>query len=98
MAALLSTLAYLINLYEYVVIAAVLMQLLLQANVIKYTNGFVKSLYQALYTVTEPVFAVVRRYLPPRFKRGPVDFSPIVLILLCWLARFLLLVTANAIA
>jgi YggT family protein len=98
MAELLGTIAYLIYLYGFVVFAAVLMQLLLQGNVISYSNGFVKSLYQGLYTVTEPVIALVRRNLPLRFKRGPVDFSPLILLLLCWLAQIVLGMLAYAVA
>jgi YggT family protein len=98
MAELLLTLAWLISLFEIVVIAAVILQLLLQGNVISYSNGFVKSLYQALYTVTEPALAIVRKNLPPAFKRGPVDFSPLVLILLCWVARSGLAVMASVAA
>ncbi len=37
-----------------------------------------------LYTITEPLLAPIRRRLP---YGGPVDFSPLVLILLLWLVE-----------
>lgn len=41
-----------------------------------------------LYTITEPLLAPIRRRLP---YGGPVDFSPMVLILLLWLAEQVLI-------
>lgn len=41
-----------------------------------------------LWNVTEPLLAPLRRRLPPT---GPIDWSPMVLILLLWLAEGLLL-------
>ncbi len=40
-----------------------------------------------LYTITEPLLAPIRRHLP---YMGPVDFSPLVLILLLWLVEQIL--------
>lgn len=40
-----------------------------------------------LYTITEPLLAPIRRFLP---YTGPVDFSPLVLILLLWLVEQIL--------
>lgn len=40
-----------------------------------------------LYTITEPLLAPIRRRLP---YMGPVDFSPLVLILLLWLVEQIL--------
>ncbi|MCS7179457.1 MAG: YggT family protein [Anaerolineae bacterium] len=40
-----------------------------------------------LYTITEPLLAPIRRRLP---YTGPVDFSPLVLILLLWLVEQIL--------
>jgi len=41
-----------------------------------------------LYTITEPLLAPIRRRLP---YAGPWDFSPLVLILLLWLAEQILI-------
>ncbi|MFQ5856335.1 MAG: YggT family protein [Anaerolineae bacterium] len=42
---------------------------------------------QILYQVTEPILAPIRRYLP---QTGMIDFSPLVAIILIWLAQELL--------
>lgn len=41
-----------------------------------------------LWDITEPLLAPIRRRLPPT---GPVDFSPMVLILILWLIEQILL-------
>jgi YggT family protein len=43
-------------------------------------NPFVRSLAQALNAVTEPLLRPIRNAMP---DLGPVDISPIVLILAC---------------
>jgi YggT family protein len=81
---LLGFIAYLIGLYEIIVIAAVILQLLLQFNVLNYSNQFVRSIYQGLYAVTEPLLAPIRARLP---QASGIDFSPLVLILICLFLR-----------
>jgi len=76
---LLVFIAYLINLYMYVVLAAVILSLLIHFNVVNTYNPFVRTLWQALSAVTEPLLGPIRRMLP---NTGGLDFSPIVL----WLA------------
>lgn len=75
---LIGFISHIVWLYELVVVAAILMQLLFQFNAIPYSNPMVRSIYQALYSVTEPVLAPIRRRLP---KTGTLDLSPLVLIL-----------------
>lgn len=41
-----------------------------------------------LYGITEPLLAPIRRHLP---DVGPLDFSPLILILLLWLAEQVLI-------
>ncbi len=41
-----------------------------------------------LWNITEPLLAPIRRRLPPT---GPIDFSPMVLILILWLVEQILL-------
>ncbi|MFM1816503.1 MAG: hypothetical protein RLZ98_3198 [Pseudomonadota bacterium] len=77
---LLGFISYLITLYTYVVIAAVVMSWLINFNVINAYNPFVRTLWQALVAVTEPLLRPIRRMMP---DLGGVDISPIVLLLLC---------------
>ena len=72
-----------LNLYWWVVVAAVVMSWLTAFNVINMHNNFARSLSHALYALTEPVFRPLRRIIPPI---GGLDLSPlIVLVLLSWL-------------
>lgn len=69
---------YLLTLCWWVVFIAVIFQLLIQFGVINTYNDFVRGLHQALYSVTEPVFARVRRMLP---ATGNIDLSPLIVLL-----------------
>ena len=81
---LLDFLAYLVQLYEWIVIASVILSWLLAFNVINYANPFVRSLWQAISAVTDPLLKPIRRLLP---NLGGLDFSPIVLLLACLFVR-----------
>ena len=76
---LLVFIAYVINLYQYVVLAAVILSLLIAFNVVNTYNPFVRTLWEALRAVTEPLLRPIRRLLP---NTGGIDFAPLVL----WLA------------
>jgi YggT family protein len=76
---LLAFIAYVIYLYQYVVLAAVILSLLISFSVVNTYNPFVRTLWDALRAVTEPLLRPIRRMLP---RTGGLDFSPIVL----WLA------------
>ena len=75
---LLNFIGYLISLYEVVVIAAVVFSWLIAFNVINASNPIVRSLWQALTAVTEPLLKPIRRMMP---DLGGLDLSPIVLLL-----------------
>ena len=47
-------------------------------NVINTSNGFVRSLIEISYTLTEPPLRIIRKVLP---VIGSIDFSPVVLVL-----------------
>jgi YggT family protein len=85
---LLNFISYLISLYTYVVIAAVIMSWLIGFNVINPYNPFVRSLWQAVTAVTEPLLKPIRRMLP---DMGGLDLSPIVLLLACYFVQSVVL-------
>ena len=64
-----------IQLYMYIVFAAVIMSWLIAFNVVNTRNQFVAMVAEFLYRITEPVFALVRRWIPPF---GGLDLSPLV--------------------
>ncbi len=88
MTGLLLFIAYLIHLYEYVVIAAVVLSWLIGFNVINAYNPFVRSLWQAITAVTEPLLKPIRRMMP---DLGGLDLSPVILLLALLFLRWIVI-------
>lgn len=68
----------LIDIYTWVIIAAVVMSWLVNFGVINIYNSFARSVVHALDALTEPVFRQVRRVVPPI---GGLDLSPLVVLI-----------------
>jgi len=89
---LLSFISYLITLYTYVVIAGVIMSWLISFNVINLYNPVVRTIWEAINAVTEPLLRPIRsftqRLLPD--LRG-IDISPIFLLLGCLFVQSVIL-------
>ena len=77
---LLNFISYIVQLYIYVIVAGVILSWLIAFGLINGQNPFVRSLYQALHAVTEPLLGPIRRILP---DLGAIDISPVVLIFGC---------------
>lgn len=75
---LLGFIRYIISLYIYVVIASVVMGWLMAFGVINAYNPMVRSIWQALSAVTEPLLRPIRSVLP---NMGGIDISPIILLI-----------------
>ncbi len=75
---LLNFINYVINLYSYVVFAAVIMSFLLAFNVINPRNAVVQTIWTTLTALTEPLHGPIRPALP---DFGAIDLSPVVLLL-----------------
>lgn len=73
-----------LNLYEYVIIAAAVMSWLITFNVVNIRNDLVRSIWNTLTALTDPFLQRIRRYLP---HTGGLDLSPIVLYLLIELIK-----------
>ncbi len=85
---LLGFISYLITLYTYVVIAGVVMSWLMAFGVINAYNPMVRSIWQGLNAVTEPLLRPIRNLLP---SMGGIDFSPIFLLLACYFVQTVVL-------
>ena len=68
----------LINIYFWIVVAAVIMSWLTAFGVINIHNQFARSAVRALDALTEPVFRQIRRVIP---AIGGLDFSPLIVLL-----------------
>lgn len=69
----------LITLYIYVIIATVVLSWLIGFGIANLRNPMMRSVYNFLLAVTEPVLSPIRRILP---DLGAIDISPLVLLLL----------------
>jgi len=74
-----------LEIYKWVVIAAVIVSWLTAFNVINQYNNFVRSLLRILYALTEPVFRPIRKIIPPI---GGLDLSPIIVFLIIWFLQY----------
>ena len=79
MRALLNVILLALQLYTYLIIASAILSWLVAFNVINTRNDFVRSVWNFLDAVTEPVLRPIRSILP---NLGGVDISPVILILL----------------
>jgi YggT family protein len=69
----------LIDIYIWIVIIAVIVQLLSYFGVLDRSNNFVRQIRYALQRLTEPALAPIRRVLP---DLGGIDLSPLLLLVL----------------
>ena len=76
---LLGFISYLLTLYIYVLLAAVIMSWLIAFNVVNPRHRFVAVLAEFLYRITEPVLRPIRNLLP---NLGGIDISPLIVILI----------------
>jgi YggT family protein len=74
-----------LEIYKWIVIAAVIVSWLVAFNVINVHNNFVRSLLRILMSLTEPVFRQIRRVIPPV---GGLDLSPIVVFVIIWFLQY----------
>lgn len=74
-----------LDIYKWIVIAAVIVSWLTAFNVINVHNNFVRTLLRILMALTEPVFRPIRRIIPPI---GGLDLSPIVVFVLIWFLQY----------
>ena len=85
--AIFQVLDLLLRVLTWVIIIQAILSWLVAFNVINTYNDFVRQLLGALDRITEPLYRPIRRILP---DFGGIDFSPIVVLLLIYIARILL--------
>jgi YggT family protein len=70
------------------VIAVVIVSWLMAFGVINAYNPMVRSIWQALNAVTEPLLAPIRNAMP---NLGGIDISPVILLLICYFLQSVVL-------
>ena len=85
---MISTLAevlyYLLEFFIWLLIAQAIMSWLLAFNVVNYRNQVVRTIWEFLARITEPLLRPIRRILP---SFGGIDLSPLVLILIIYFVQ-----------
>lgn len=79
--ALIEVLILAISIYTWFVIGSAVLSWLVAFNIVNQSNRVVNTIGEFLYRVTEPALRPIRNILP---NLGPVDISPIVLLLALW--------------
>jgi YggT family protein len=78
---------YILEIYKWIVIAAVVASWLVAFNVINIHNNLVRSIVRFLDALTDPVFRQVRRFIPPI---GGLDLSPIIVFIAIWFVEYVI--------
>ena len=68
-----------LNIYEIIVVVAVVMSWLFHFQIINYSNQFVRIVWDVVSKLTEPILSRIRAFMP---NLGGIDLSPIILLLL----------------
>ena len=84
MQAVLDVILLILKMYTYVIIAVAIMSWLIAFNVINLYNNLVRSIWNGLNALTEPVLRPIRNILP---NFNGLDLSPLVLLLLIFLIQ-----------
>lgn len=88
MRVLINVLVILLDFYWWVIIGSAVLSWLMAFGVVNAYNPTVRSVWQALTAMTEPVLRPIRRLLP---STGGVDISPIFVLLGLSILRYLLI-------
>ncbi|VXC97062.1 YggT family protein [Sphingomonas sp. 8AM] len=76
-----------LNLVWWIIIVQFVLSLLISFNVVNTSNNFVRSLYEGLDRLTEPLYRPIRRMLP---NTGGIDFAPAVVLVLMAILNIIL--------
>lgn len=76
-----------LQLYTYVIIAAVIASWLVGFGIVNSYNPVARTILRMLHALTEPVFRPLRRLIPPM---GGLDLSPLLVLLLIFFLQRLI--------
>ncbi|MES3153532.1 YggT family protein [Sphingomonas faeni] len=82
MIALLQIVQLLLNLVWWVIVIQAILSWLIAFNVINTHSDFVRTVWNALQKITEPLYRPIRRVLP---DFGALDLSPLVVLLILYI-------------
>jgi YggT family protein len=82
MRAILDVILLVLHIYTYIIILVAILSWLIAFHIINIYNDVVRSIWNALNAITEPVLRPIRQALP---NFGGIDISPVILLLLIFL-------------
>ena len=82
MITLLQIVQVLLNVLWWIIVIQAVLSWLIAFNVINTSNDFVRSLWEGLRRLTEPLYRPIRKVLP---DFGALDLSPIVVLLIVFI-------------
>jgi YggT family protein len=89
MRAILDVVFAILDIYWFIIIVAAVLSWLVAFNVLNVRNDFVRTVWDTLNRLTEPVLRPIRERLP---NFGGIDISPlIVLLIIYFIERFIAL-------
>ncbi|KCZ57113.1 YggT family protein [Hyphomonas chukchiensis] len=87
MRAILDVVLFLLNIATWIIIVQAVMSWLVAFNVLSIRNPTVRSIWGGLERITEPVYAPIRRILPPL---GGLDLTPMAVLLIIFFLQRLI--------
>jgi YggT family protein len=78
----------LLSIIWWIIVIQAVMSWLIAFNVINTHNDFVRSVWQALDKITEPLYRPIRKILP---DFGALDLSPLVVLLVLYILQTVVL-------
>lgn len=79
---------YLLAIARFIVIAHVIVSLLVVFQVLNYRQPFVRTVYDGLNRLLDPIYRPIRRVLP---DTGGLDLSPLVVLVAIEVVRLLII-------
>ncbi len=87
MRAILDVVLFLLNIATWIIIVQAVMSWLVAFKVLSISNPTVRSIWGGLERITEPVYAPIRRILPPL---GGLDLTPMAVLLIIFFLQRLI--------
>jgi YggT family protein len=72
----------LLNVLWWIIVVQAILSWLIAFNVINTYNDFVRSLWNGLQVITEPIYRPIRKILP---DFGALDISPLIVLLILYI-------------
>ena len=87
MRAVLDVVLIVLQLYVYVIITSAILSWLVAFNVVNRYNDFVRSIWNLVTALTEPLLKPIRGVIP---NFGGIDISPVILFLIIIFIRYVI--------